>query len=339
MANKSVYQDFDTDALKHFGMVSTPVFGVLTASSVENVLVTQDQTTYNKIHGLITDSTETDQTFINKKKAFILPRCSVSQDRIKAALKEHKITVTNDYELADLIIGHDDISQRIENGNEIQTTLLMVKLWNMETVSDTSGAFSLIDNYPNEVILTSKITDHVRYYSLDIAQSLYDEWMITGMALNLAYRVEMGLASVVDTETILHASANKVELDEDLLSYLKTLLDSYDDDNTLIAAKIIPTIDYNKNHHLIWQFAQDLDHKINKFNRDKDVQYWIQQSKFNKYARKSAQDMILWLEENNVLNKISFKYFEPIVRKNIHISNRDLYTFKVSVKPEYLKYL
>jgi hypothetical protein len=339
MANKSVYQDFDTDALAHFGLVSTPVFGVLTASSVEDVLVTQDQTTYNKILGLITTSTETDQTFINKKRAFILPRCNVSQDRLKAALKEHKITVTNDYELADLIIGHDDISQRIENGNDIQSTLLMGKLWNMETVTDTSGSFSLIDNHPNEVILTSKITDRVRYYSLDIAQNLYDEWMITGMALNLAHRVATGLASVVDTATILHASANKVELDEDLLGYLKTLLDSYDDDNTLIAAKIIPTIDYTKNPHLMWQFAQDLEYKMGRFSRDKDIQYWIDQSEFNSYSRKSAQDMILWLEETNRLNKISFKYFEPIVRKDIRISNRDLYTFKVSVKPEYLKYL
>jgi hypothetical protein len=30
---------------------------------------------------------------------------------------------------------------------------------------------------------------------------------------------------------------------------------------------------------------------------------------------------------------------EPIVRKEIHISNRDLYVFKVQVKPEYLKYV
>ena len=60
------------------------------------------KTTYEKIQSILTVSTEDDQTFRTKKKAFILPKCNVSQDRLKAALKEHSITVTNDYELADL---------------------------------------------------------------------------------------------------------------------------------------------------------------------------------------------------------------------------------------------
>ena len=49
--------------------------------------------------------------------------------------------------------------------------------------------------------------------------------------------------------------------------------------------------------------------------------------------------MILWLEEQELLNKESFKYLEPIVRKEISIQNRDLYTFKVAVKKEYQQYL
>ena len=36
---------------------------------------------------------------------------------------------------------------------------------------------------------------------------------------------------------------------------------------------------------------------------------------------------------------MSFKYLEPIVRREIRISNRDLYVFGVSVKKEYQKYL
>jgi len=339
MANKSVYQDFDADALAHFCMVSAPIFGVLANNSVENVLVTQDQTTYYKIRNLIITSTETDQTFINKKKAFILPRCNVSQDRLKAALKEHKITVTNDYELADLVIGHNDIDLKVQDSEDIPSTLLMSKLFNMETTNDTQGSFPIIDNHSHEVIITSKITNVVKYYNLDVEQNLYDEYMITGMALNLAYRIDTGLVSVVDVETVLHASANKVELDENLLQYIVTLLSSYDNDNYLIASKIIPTIDYNKNIHFIWKLSQEIRYKISSFNKNKDVQYWIQVSNFNDFKNKGAYSMIIWLEENKKLNKTNFKYFEPIVRKNINISNRDLYTFKVSVKPEYLKYL
>ena len=49
--------------------------------------------------------------------------------------------------------------------------------------------------------------------------------------------------------------------------------------------------------------------------------------------------MIQHLENNNELNKESFKYLEPIVRKEIRIDNRDLYVFRVEIKPEYKKFL
>jgi len=49
--------------------------------------------------------------------------------------------------------------------------------------------------------------------------------------------------------------------------------------------------------------------------------------------------MIQFLEQNSKLCKKSFKYLEPIVRKEIRIENRDLYTFRVEVKPEYKKLL
>ena len=49
--------------------------------------------------------------------------------------------------------------------------------------------------------------------------------------------------------------------------------------------------------------------------------------------------MILWLDEENFLDEISFRYLERIVRKEITIHNRNLYVFKIQVKPEYRKYL
>jgi hypothetical protein len=118
------------------------------------------------------------------------------------------------------------------------------------------------------------------------------------------------------------------------------MLNSYSNDDLSIAAKIIPTIDYTKNYHLLWQLARDCEYKIrNNFNRDKDVQYWLSLSSFYKLANLEAEGMIKWLEKQEKLDKISFKYLEPIVRKEITIRNRELYVFKVSVKPEYLKYL
>jgi len=344
MANKSVYQDFDTDALAYFDLEQDTIYGVLsTSGEIDKVLCTQDQTTYEKINTILTVPTEDDQTFRTKKKAFILPKCTVSQDRIKAALKEHGITVTNDYELADLIIGHEDIStDRLENAENIPSTIMMNKLWNYETTKGRHHATHpkeiAIYNSGLEVILTPKLTESVRYYDLDIEDSLYDSWMLTGMAINLAHIIDTTDVSVIDPETVLHASASKMVLDEQLLSDLKTQLNSYGDDKAL-ALKIVPTIDYKKNYHLLWEFAQDCGNITYADTRDKDLKYWLDVSNFRKFERKSAQDMILWLDSKDKLDKVSFRYLEPIVRKEISIHNRDLYTFKVAVKKEYQQYL
>ena len=343
MATKSVYQDFDADALKHFGLEADPFYGLVSSSmGVDKVLCTQDQTTYDKIHSILTVPTEDGQTFRTKKKAFILPKCNVSQDRLKAALKEHGITVTNNYELADLVIGHDDITTyKLQNAERIPSTVMMNKLWNYETTlgdSNKTGVLKAIADSGLECIVTPQITDRVRYYDIDMNDSLYDVWMLTGMAINLAHLIDTTDLSVVDPETVLHASANLLTLDETLLADLKAQLNSYNDDKAL-AIKIVPTIDYTKNLHLIWQLAQDCSNLEYADNRDKDLQYWLKESNFSSLMRRSAQDMILWLEEKELLNKTYFKYLEPIVRQEISIHNRDLYVFKVSVKKEYQQYL
>jgi len=343
MATKSVYQDFDADALKHFGLEADPFYGLVSSSmGVDKVLCTQDQTTYEKIHSILTVPTEDGQTFRTKKKAFILPKCNVSQDRLKAALKEHGITITNNYELADLIIGHDDITTyKLQNAERIPSTVMMNKLWNYETTlgdSSRTGVLKAVADSGLECIVTDRITDRVRYYDIDMNDSLYDVWMITGMAINLAHLIDTTDLSVVDPETVLHASANLLTLDETLLADLKVQLNSYNDDKAL-AIKIVPTIDYTKNLHLMWQLAQDCSNLEYADNRDKDLQYWLKESNFSSLMRRSAQDMILWLEEKELLNKTYFKYLEPIVRQEISIHNRDLYVFKVSVKKEYQQYL
>lgn len=339
MASKSVYQSYDATALNHFGLDSSPFYGVLSSNVVEDVLVTQDETTFDKVRNILTTSTEDSTTFKTKKKAFVLPKCNVSLDRIKFALKEHGITMTNDYELADLIITHDDIYERFENGENIKSSIMMVKLWNYQTLNHTSGTLPAIDNYKGDVIYDDTMYNKVKHYNCTNGDSLYDEWLIQGMAINLAYKIDVGLVGTIDSDTLIYESSNKQVLDETLLEDIQKYLKSYNDEDKAIAAKVIPTIDYLKNYHLLWQFAQEVESYMHRYNREKDVQYWLEKSNFNKFARKSAHDMILWLEKNDKLDSISFKYLEPLVRKEISIHNRELYVFKVHVKPEYLKYL
>ena len=341
MASKSVFQKYDTDALDYFDLASDPIYGVIAGSNVEDVLVTQDETTYSNIRGIIAKPTETDQTFINKKKAFVLPSSPISNDKIKAALKEHKITVTNDYTEADLIVTHDDFNDSFENGQTIKTTKMMYKLWNYETTSgDPTSNLSLnqmIKNCGRHVIITPKITNNMRYYALDVEDSLYDTWAITGLALNLAYEIYVGNKSTVSIETVLHTSATRQPLNDDVVDQVIRMWNAGGDDRE-VAKQLLTTLDYSTNHHLMWKLTQELG-SLHYNHHNKDLNHWMTASRWEFYYNLNAEALIIWMEEQGYLDKVSFRYLEPIVRKDITIHNRDLYVFKVSVKKEYQKYL
>jgi len=344
MAGKNVYQKHDDDALKHFGLDNDPFYGVITSDQVDDVLITQDETTFKKVRDILSDESIDGTQIKNHKRAFVLPGCSVTLDRLKAACKEHKVTITNDYEKADFVITHDSFYEKFSNGDKIKITKLMYRLWNFEAFNGedipSNRSCSIIENHPQPTIWDDKWNDRsITSYNCSNPISLMDEWGITGLALNIAYLIDTGEMNVISEESILHASANQIDLTEDLIKELETWVQSYDDENTAIAAKILPTVDYSKKPHLLWELAKSLCSYTYKFNRDKDVKYWLEKSELNDLYHTSAEDMIIKLEEEEKLTNESFRYLEKIVRTEISIHNRELYVFKVSVKPEYKKYL
>jgi len=337
MANKSVYQEYNQDALDHFKLDKEPLYGVLSSDfEVSDVLITQDETRYENIKNMLSIQNIKPTALNNYKRAFILPRSPITQDRLKAVAKEKGLTITNDYEKADVIITHDEFFQRFEHGEKIQSTVMMYRLWNYEAFT---GGHHMIDNHDKAVIYDEKLEGRISSYNCSGQTTLIDEWGISALALNIAYLIDIGELKVIGGETLLHASANLIDLTEDLLNEITQWVNSYDEENIAVAAKILPTINYTKKPHLMWQLAQNIYSYIHKFSRDKDVQFWEEQSDLSKLYHNSAEDMILQLEVENRLDTESFKYLEKIVRKDISIHNRNLYTFKVSVKPEYKKYL
>lgn len=343
MASKSVYQEFDPAALQHFGLESAPEYGVLTSSGVETVKLIDSVDTYDKLKNLLCKDTVDATTFKTKTKGFLLPMSPISIDRVKAACKEHSITITNDYEAADFIITHDNFWDSFNHGETIKTTKMMAKLWNYEAFDNSNGRIPEVENYyagyNNLVIYDAKWEKHTNSYNLYGAESVYDQWLITGMLVNIAYKLEIGELDSINVDIVAHESASKQILDEQLLKDLSTQIRSYNDEDVNMAAMMIPTIDYTQKPHLLWEFSQQVSSSMYKFNRNKDVQYWQEAAQFDKLYNRSAQDMILALEKEDRLDPESFRYLEPIVRREIRIQNRDLYVFKVEVKPEYRKYL
>jgi|TARA_R110001592_G_scaffold6586_1_gene35495 hypothetical protein len=344
MASKSIFQEFNEDAIKHFGISCDP-YGIMTSTTngtIATVYLDESSCIFNKINNILT--TGNTKNFGTYKKAYLLPNCSVSTDRIKSALKEHGIVLTGDYEKAEIYITHDNIEDRSESSQNISTRHLLNILWNYEAMEDGTQNIQRYceDNMRNgekaRVVYDSKCENLVNRYNTDFHTMPYECWMLTGMAVNVAYRIDIGDAMTMDIDEVLHQSANKIELDEDLINQLIGMTNTYDEENEKLASKILPTIDYTKKKHLVWQLAQDIGSIIYRL-RDKDVRYWESASGIDDFNNFTALDMIQHLENSKELNKESFKYLEPIVRKQISIHNRDLYVFKVELKPEYKKYL
>ena len=354
MITKDVYQLYNTDAVLHFG-IDCDSFGIMvstTNEAIETVYADNSAYIYKKITEILSDcSDETSAPDLTKlKKAFIFPNADLSQDRIKMALKEHKIIITNNYEEADLYLTHNNIVKTFKNGETINTRTLLPQLWNYDAI--TGGNINIhnyiieqtnlnINNKDIKVIEDSKLLNCINRYAADyVSYSMdVDTWLLTSMAVNCAYRVEQGQAEVWNIEKIMNQSATKVELTEQLIKDLITLNNSSNQEDRNMICAILPTIKYKTNYHLLWQLSQDIGSSMNYYYRNKDVKFWENVSEINKYYRMDALEMIQYLEEKEKLNLINFKYLEPIVRKQISIDNRELYTFKVELKPEYKKYL
>jgi len=279
------------------------------------------------------------------KKAFILPGCPVSLPRIKEALREHSITVTNDFEKADFFVTHDEYGKHHTDGESIRTSSMLFKIHNYEAM-DISASVDLADKQselnvdPNiQIVFDDKMAETYSRNSLDYDADLYEAYVFTPLAIQVAYRIRHEQIPVIYAETCLNESANKTILDQQLMDDLIRMIRDGGSEEQEMVKKIVPAIDYRKKKHLLWKLAKECSGYMYRFNRDKDLNYWMEKSNFNSYGHKNAEEMIQYLEEEECLDSESFRYLEPIVRKEISINNRELYTFKVAVKEEYRKYL
>ena len=106
MASKNIHHsEISPELLDDLGFTDLVSVGLMMSNlNIEDMQLSESKSQYDKIKNLLTTETTTDLTKV--KRAFVLPMHNVSTDRLKAALKEHKISVTNDYEKADFIIPH-----------------------------------------------------------------------------------------------------------------------------------------------------------------------------------------------------------------------------------------
>jgi len=308
---------------------------------VETVTISESEKQYNKIKELLETETTNDLTTV--KKAFILPMSNISTDRLKAALKEHKITVTNDYEKADFIVPHLNFYDSYSSIDNIPQTKLMFHLKNGYYCNHHRQCVTAYhDRTDNDVILDKRSLGDSYQHNIDYESLPYDSFIFSNMAIMLADLVEQGDLEVIETDTILNQSANRVPMTEELMEDIQKMLSGYSasDEEIQMAGKIIPTIDPAGEPYLLYKYSKEFLGNIDyKYNRNKDVLYWLEKHECSYLGRINAEQAIKYFEEKDILDSRCFRALEVECRKEISISNRELYTFKVQVKPEYRKYM
>lgn len=333
--SKYIFTHVDKSVLDHHNLADTSKVHYVSAyGGLLPVYLAQDPTKAEDIKEVLTKPTQDTLVGQGYKKVFLLPNCGVSQDRVKEALKEHNVRLTTDVNDADAIISHMHISAAYENSNNINTKMLLASLWNYNAYHIKGAEMSLLYQ-------TDK--DEDKYggtwsWDEEDSDSIYEMDYFTGCALVLSYMVEIQNLPVVSIDTVMSESATRQILTHDTLNMILSQVKAGGEDRDL-AFKLLPTLDPNTNHHLLWKLSQDCSNEIYYRRRDKDLKYWYENSNIEMYSDMVAEQMIIWLKQNNLLTSRAFRYLEPIVRKEISISNRDLYVFKVAVKPEYREYL
>lgn len=333
---KKINQAYNNDALKSFGLEAEPQYGVWLNSSLDDVIITDNVDIYNDIRTILLKELNQVNLLLKRKtykRAFILPSSNVTQVRMKEACKEHSLVITNDINKADLIITNSDFFENFTDSEKIGSNKLMYVLDNYYSYKNTSLKH-LKGKTKNPILYTYNIGVHNDFSDDD---SIYEGYALPGLAVNAAYRIKSGECAVIHEDTVLNCSGNLTELTEDLLDEIKTWINS-DSENMNLVGAILPTIDYSKKPHLLWKLSDIVNQHLYNFNRNKDVQYWLEKTELRDLYHNSAEEMIEWLEENDKLTAEGFKYLEPHARKEISIHNRGLYVFKVQVKPKYRKF-
>lgn len=338
MAKKTIFQDIDYTTVGDLNIIDTIEYGAYTnGGDIKTTLHTESSDSFDRISTLLETETVTSIGAYKGKKVFILPSCNVKGDRVKAALREHKIVVTNDYELADLIVTHTNI---ISNCSEtVRTTSLMQQMQNKYLINEgpTENYYTETDN---KTIWDSKLDVNHRMYNFNTFSAPYQLRLISGLAINIAKLIQDREVDVVNVDTVLHSSANVQLLNEALAIDITAMLNGSDDDQKL-AGTMIPTISAKSDPIILWKFCTDNNNRFSwgTLSNDKDIKYWMDKVEYHRLINFDAESYIGYLIEKGAMTNDAFKKLEPTCRKEIYISNRELYNFTVQLKPEYQKYL
>ena len=335
----NIVSDLDISKTDIIGMICSA-----NGSELSTVLASENCTRYDELGNLLEGDSEQCVTLYKDKKGYIVTGSNISGDKLKMICKEHNISITTDLEKADVIITNRN-SFCEAYSHEIPKQKLMFSIENGYAIDEYDSDYSSLNEWKNNEILNhvlwdAKLQDSlgVSLYNCEYDSLPYNTYVYTGLALEILNKIVMENIPTIQGDRLVDESPNQVILNKELLDQIKAMTNGGADDRLLLK-KILPTIKCDTNYHLLWDLCNEIDEWDLGVNRDKDLKYWFTKVKYSYYRGMQAESFIQIHDENETLTSEGFKFAEPQCRNDIHISNRELYTFKVEIKPEYHKYL
>ena len=348
--SKKIHKDVRSmsNIVSDLGISKTDIIGMICStngSELSTVLASENGTRYNELAELLEGDSEQCVTLYKNKKGYVVPGSDISGDKLKITCKEHHITITTDLEKADLIISNDDSFNEVYD-HEIPKHKIMFCIENGYGITEYDSDYSQFNKWMvtesiKHTLWDSKIQDslNLSLYNCEYDSLPYNTYVYTGLALEILNKIVMENIPTIQGSRLVDESPNQVILTHELLDQIKAMNNGSGEDRILLK-KILPTIKCDTNHHLLWDLCNTIDEYALGVNRDKDLKYWFTNKvKHSWYYNMTAEDFIKNHDENETLTPEGFKFAEPQCRKDIYISNRELYTFRVEIKPEYHKYL
>tara|TARA_R100000654_G_scaffold1300_1_gene4727 strand:+ start:14918 stop:16015 length:1098 start_codon:yes stop_codon:yes gene_type:complete len=343
--SKEIHKDVRSmqSIIDSLGITTTDKNGMICSSDctkLSTVLVTEDKTKYEEHTEIIEGDHELPIHTYKGKKAFIMTGSSVSADKMKIELKEHGMTITSNPQLADVFISNNHSVFHVHDQSlSLQSYMFYIQNGYSVTEFEDTRRGNYINDWMARQHVEHVLWDNNRADVLDMNigcceyDSLpYDTYVYTGISLEILDRIYNHGATVISERRVMEESPNQQVLTSSLLNTIKSMYDAGGDDRSMLE-KLLPTIRTDVNRHLLWQLAGSIS-RYNFNSRSKDLDYWWSKAKLDWMGRQSAESFLLSEHEDDKLTNEGFKYLEPMVRQEISISNRELYVFKVQVKPE-----
>jgi len=305
-----------------------------------------------------------------KDKVYICPGCKLPQFRIKEHLKTIKATMTRDIEKATIIISTDAMCDEVDNGyranKQARTNKLyfiddgMFSIKKFDPSSDHEESETdyylkvledihfhherLTDENVPKLLLSANTLDNISWNNTLIRREEIDEteYYLYPIVMKIIYEILSKKIPVIHENTFCEDANSGLKLnDQNVFESIKMMLNGTNEDRTL-AVEMVCNSDFSNSENELYYLASNHSN-IAYRNRSKNLEYFLEESKFHMFASMGEYQFIEYMKENDKLTKELFnKHFKDFVDECLnglnHHSFHDMFNVRISLKDEWIKF-